>query len=397
MLSRGRRVGNATSAGRHYLLLVHPERVSTFELFFDLVFVFTITQLTGALHADSSATGVLRVLLMLAVIWWMYGGYAWLTNNVDLRGTATRLLLLAGMAAFLVMGLATPRVAEGDGAAFGVAYLAVVLLHAALFRQAPNQSARAILRVAPFNVAGALLVIAAGAAPRAWNLPLWACALAVPLIATLVGAERGFALRAGHFAERHGLIILIALGESVVGIGAGAAGVPVRLPLVTAAVLSLALAAGLWWTYFDRDDRGGEQAMARAAGGDRARLGLYAYGFAHLLMIAGIVTAAAGVEEMVAGLTRPLGAFAPWLLAAGVAGYLAGEALFRRLLRLEPVAARLVAAVLAIGTGVVGTALPGVAHLALVDSLIVAMLVAEKRRTADAPATEHAKARPAPH
>jgi low temperature requirement protein LtrA len=333
-------------------------------------------------HAHDPADFV-RAFLVLSVTWWMYGGYAWLTNNVDVRGTATRLLLLGGMAGFLVMGLATPRVAEGDGTAFGVAYLAVVALHAALFRCAPNPSARAILRVAPFNVAGALFVIVAGLGPREWSLPLWVCALAVPLAATIVGAERGFSLRAGHFAERHGLIILIALGESVVGIGAGAAGVPVRLPLVTAAVLSLALAAGLWWTYFDRDDRGGEHAMARAAGEQRARLGLYAYGFAHLAMIAGIVTAAAGVEEMVAGLTHPPAPAAPWLLAAGVAAYLAGEALFRRLVGLDSVAHRLIAALLALGTTAVGSSLPAVAQLALLDALIIVMLIAEKRRAAN--------------
>src|SRR4029077_10966697 len=203
--------------------------------------------------------------------------YAWLTNNVGTEGTVARLLLLLGMAGFLVIALGTPDVADRDGFAFGLAYLAVVLVHAGLFMSAPSSSARAMYRVAPFNVAGALLVVTAGLAPARWNLAFWVAALLTLLTAILTRGERGFQLRADHFAERHGAIILIALGESVAGLGGGAGEVPVRLPLVRAALLGLALAAALWSSYFDRDDIRGEHALARAEGPQRARLGLQAY------------------------------------------------------------------------------------------------------------------------
>jgi low temperature requirement protein LtrA len=354
-------------------------RVSTLELFFDLVFVFTITQVTHLVTDAQGVTDLLRAFLVLAVTWWMYDAYAWLTNNVGTQGTAPRLLLLSGMVGFLVMALATPHVAERDGLAFGLAYLVVVLVHAGLFMQAPNSSARAMSRVAPLNVGGALFVVAAGLASERWNLAFWIAALLTLLTAILLRGERGFQLRADHFAERHGAIILIALGESVAGLGVAAGDVPVRLPLVRAAVLGLALAAALWWSYFDRDDMRGEHALARANAPERARLGLQAYWFGHLLMIAGIVVAAAGLEGVIANVVRPVPTVTAWRLAAGVAVYLAGEVVFRRVLHLGPVRGRLVAAILAVATAPVGLAVGYVAQLTLVVFLLTGMLTVERR------------------
>jgi low temperature requirement protein LtrA len=360
-------------------------RVSTLELFFDLVFVFTITQVTHLVTDAHGVTDLVRTFLVLAVTWWMYDGYAWLTNNVGTEGTVPRLLLLLGMAGFLVMAIATPHVAERDGLAFGLAYLAVVLVHAGLFMHAPNSSARAMYRVAPFNVGGALFVIAAGLAPEQWNLALWVAALLTLLTAILMRGDRGFQLRADHFAERHGAIILIALGESVAGLGVGAGDVPVRLPLVRAAVLGLALAAALWWSYFDRDDVSGEHALARAEAPERARLGLQAYWFAHLLMIAGIVVAAAGLEGVITDVVQPAPSATAWQLAAGVAVYLAGEVAFRRALRLGPFRTRLLAAGLAVATAPVGLTAGYVAQLTLLVLLLTGMLTFERRATPVSP------------
>lgn len=323
-------------------------------------------------------TDLLRAFLVLAVTWWMYDGYAWLTNNVGTEGTVARLLLLLGMAGFLVMALATPHVAERDGFAFGLAYLAVVLVHAGLFMHAPNSSARATYRVAPFNLTSALLVIAAGFVPERWNLVLWVAALLTLLTAILMRGDCGFQLRADHFAERHGAIILIALGESLAGLGVGAGDIPVRLPLVRAVVLGLALAAALWWSYFDRDDVRGEHALTRADAPERARVGLQAYWFAHLLMIAGIVVAAAGLEGVISNVVQPMPTATAWRLAAGVAMYLAGEIVFRRVLRLGPFRARLVAAGLAVATAPVGLVAAYVAQLTLLVVILTAMLTFER-------------------
>jgi low temperature requirement protein LtrA len=365
--------------------MTETPRVTTLELFFDLVFVFTVTQVTGLVAHAHGAADFLRALLVLAVTWWMYGGYAWLTNNVGTSGTATRLLILGGMGGFLVMALSIPHVDDRDGVPFALGYLAVVLVHAALFTRAPNASARAIYRVAPFNLAGALLVLAAGLAPTAWALPLWTAAGLTLLSSTLVRAERRFELSAGHFAERHGLIILIALGESVVGIGAGVERYPVRLPLVSAALLGLALAAALWWSYFDGDDAGGEHAMARADTADRARLGLHAYGGTHLLMVVGIVAAAAGVKGAIADLGRPNPGAAAWLLSAGVAIYLVGEAAFRRLLRLGPSRVRLAGAGLALLTAPIGLAAGSLPQLAVLVAILVLLLPSSPASTGARP------------
>jgi low temperature requirement protein LtrA len=354
-------------------------RVSTLELFFDLVFVFTVTQVTHLVTDAQGATDLLRAFLVLAVTWWMYDGYAWLTNNVGTEGTASRLLLLAGMAGFLVMALATPHEATRDGLAFGLAYLAVVLVHAGLFLRAPNSSARAMYRVAPFNVAGALLVVAAGLAPERWNLALWVAALLTLLTPIVLRGERGFQLRADHFAERHGAIILIALGESVAGLGMGAGDIPVRLPLIRATVLGLALAAALWWSYFDSDDTRGEHALTHADSAKRARLSLQAYWFGHLVMIAGIVVAAAGLEGVIANVVRPVPSATAWRLGVGVAVYLAGEALFRRVLHLGSVRGRLVAATLAVATAPAGLAVGYVAQLTLLVFLLTGMLTLDGR------------------
>jgi low temperature requirement protein LtrA len=353
-------------------------RVTTLELFFDLVFVFIVTQITKVVAHSHTTTDFLRAFLVLAVTWWMYGGYAWLTNNIDIGGTATRLHLLAAMAAFFVMALAIPGVAGADGAAFAVSYFMVILIHATLFTRAPNASARAIFAVAPFNFASALFVLAAAFVPGRGNLLLWSMGLLSLLAATLARAERGFSLRADHFAERHGLIILIALGESVVGIGTSAGTQPVGLPLVGAAVLSLALAAALWWCYFDRDDIRGEHAMARADGPRRARLGVLAYWLAHLIMIAGIVVVAAGIENVIASLPGRAEAPVAWFLAVGVACFLTGEAAFRGILELAPGRLRFVTAALALATAPLGALVGGPLHLGVLVALLGAMLWAER-------------------
>jgi len=356
-------------------------RVSTLELFFDLVFVFTITQVTHLVTEAHDGTDLLRAFLVLSVTWWMYDGYAWLTNNIGTEGTAARLLLLCGMAGFLVMALATPRVADRDGLAFGLAYVAIVLVHLALFMRAPNSSARAMYRVAPFNLAAALLVVAAGLAPARWNLAFWVAAILTLLTTIVIRGDRGFQLRADHFAERHGAILLIALGESVVDLGVGAGDVPVRLPIVRAAVLGLALAAALWWSYFDRDDIGGEHALMRVDAAERARLSLQAYWFAHLLMIAGIVVAAAGLQGVMTSVVRPVPSVTAWRLAAGVAMYLAGDVLFRHVLRLGSLLGRLTVATLAVATAVVGLAVGYIAQLTLLVLLLTGMLTVERRTT----------------
>ena len=353
-------------------------RVSTLELFFDLVFVFTITQVSDlTLHARGPLE-LLRPLLVLALIWWMYGGYAWLTNNVGTAQALNQVLVLTAMAAFLVMALAVPEAFGRDGLAFGLAYLLVNCIHAALFTRAPDQSsARAIWQIAPFNISTALLVVVAALLPPAWGWLCWAGAVLVLATVPFFGKSDSFAVQPAHFVERHGLVVIIALGESIIAIGVGAAGAPLTLTLIVAAVLTLALNAALWWSYFSQDERLAEHALASVDGGQRARMALYAFGYAHLLMVAGIVLLATGIKQVIGQPqdAEPLATSA--MLASGVALYLGGDVLFRRAVRIPARSARLVAAFASLLTIPLGQWAGGLAQIGGLLAVFGALLAFE--------------------
>jgi len=356
-----------------------PLRVSTLELFFDLVFVFTITQLTGVLaRNDVTGAGALRVLLIFGVLWWMYGGYAWLTNTRTPSQTPERLLLLLGMAGFLVIGLAIPKAFEqrGEGLALGLGYLLVIVVHGVLYQRVN----RNILRVVPINVAAAVLVILAGLAGGVAAYPLWAVALAGPVVSPLIVQPEGrFAIQPSHFVERHGALIIVVLGESVADIGIGAAGHPLTVNLVASALLGLALTASLWWAYFGvADDERAEDAFIRADPAVRPALALNAYWYAYIPMLLGIVALAAGIKL---AMLRP-GSGLPWppslALGGGVALFLAGDVAFRRALRIGRQPYRAAGAVACLAAWVAGLA-SSAAEIALLTVVVAGTLLLERR------------------
>jgi low temperature requirement protein LtrA len=363
-----------------------PLRVSTLELFFDLVFVFTITQLTGLLSRDLTPTGALRVLLVFGVLWWMYAGYAWLTNARTPARLPERLLLLLAMTGFLVIGLAIPDAfaRRGEAIALGLGYLLVVVVHGALYQRLN----RNILRLVPFNVLSALLVIAAGifgvsgGAEQPAGYALWVAALAVQVLSPLIVHPRGrFSIQPSHFVERHGALIIVALGESVADIGIGAAGRPVTFGLIAPAALGLALAAALWWAYFGvGDDERAEDAMTRADPAARPALALNAYFYAYIPMLLGIVTLAAGVKEVI-GQVDGSGSTVRYpvalALGGGVALYLAGDAAFRHALRIGTQRTRVMAAAVALAVTAVGVLLSAVGEIALLTVIVAAALATD--------------------
>ena len=356
-----------------------PLRVSTLELFFDLVFVFAITQLTGILSHDVTVEDGFRVLLLFGVLWWMYGGYVWLSNARTPTRAPERLLMLLGMAGFLIMGLAIPDAFGRDGVALGVGYLIVVLIHAGLYQRINSN----IARVAPFNLAAALLVIGAGivGGPAAYGL--WAAALAVQVLSPFVIRVRGrFAIQPSHFTERHGALVIIVLGESVVDIGIGAEGHAVTVSLALSAALGLALTAALWWAYFGaEDDERAERAMVAADPAVRPALALAAYFYSYIPMLLGIVALASGVKQAIVNTGRTLPAGPCVALGCGVALFLAGSAAFRHALRIGALRYRLSAAAVAVAASAVGVALSVAAEMALLTTIVVAALIAERRAT----------------
>ncbi|MDR2985373.1 MAG: low temperature requirement protein A [Nocardiopsaceae bacterium] len=356
-----------------------PIRVTTLELFFDLIFAFTLTQLAVVLEPGMSgvqALGnhVLRVLLIFGLLWWMYAGYAWLTNTRSPVRTPERLLLVLGMAGFLICGLAIPAGFGRDGVALGLGYLLVVVVHSVLYARVNKQ----IFRIAPFNLASALLVIGAGFTDGVFPFVLWGAALAIQALSPLVVKLGGrFELGPEHFAERHGALIIVAIGESVAAIGIGAIGKPVNAKLILAAVLGLAISVAFWWMYFgNNDDSRGERAMRAAPATRRPGLAISGYFHAHTPMLLGIVFVAAGVAEAVRhGLEPSLPA--ALVLGVGAAAFAGGTAAFRAVMETGPTGLRLATTVYALVTIPLGALVASEAQLGLLIAGIVVMLVIE--------------------
>ncbi|MGZ4203529.1 MAG: low temperature requirement protein A, partial [Thermoleophilaceae bacterium] len=331
------------------------ERVSTLELFFDLVFVFTVTQLTAVLTHDLSLKSFGQVVVMLALIWWMYGGYAWLTNSISTRGLRQRVILLGGMAGYLVLALAVPGAFHGSGLAFGVGYLIVVAVHSSLFIwTASAQSSRAFLGIAPYNLFNALLVLVGGALGGTAQAVLWTVAALLEWSTPWLGnreSQSGFEIGPAHFVERHGLVVIVAIGESVVAIGIGAAGLAVDAELVLVAVLGLLVSAGMWWAYFGADDdEQAERALSAAAAPRQPWIALEGFGCAHYALLLGIVLVAAGLKKATGHPYEALTFAQALTLGGGVALFLAADVWFRRVLSLGRSVHRAVAALLALAT-----------------------------------------------
>jgi len=356
-------------------------RVSTLELFFDLVFVLTITQLTDVLYRAATLRSLFQVVLMLALIWWMYGGYAWLTNAVAADATNRRMLLLGGMGGFFLLALAVPNAFASTGLAFGLAYLVIVAVHSALFtRAASERVVKAILRISPFNAVSALVVLAGGAVGGTAQYVLWTAAVALLWLSPVVGGLAGFEVAPSHFVERHGLVLIIAIGESVVAVAIGASGLAVDGGLAFVALLGLALSACLWWLYFGRgDDERAERALAAMAPLERARCSLTAFFYCYLAMLLGIVAIAAAEQT---ALEHPFHALS-WsraaMLGGGVVVFLAGDALFQRRLAIGSGTSRAAAAVLALASVPVGAGQSAAGQIGLLVALLAATIAVDVR------------------
>jgi low temperature requirement protein LtrA len=366
-------------------VIAEERQVSTLELFFDLVFVFAITQLTSVLADDPTPLSALRVLLVFGVLWWMFGGYVWLTNAVAPDRPVRKLLLLLAMGGFLVIALAIPTAFEGGGIVFGLGYLLVVLIHGGLF-VSTLKSARlqGIVRVAPLNVTAALVLVAAGFTREPSVYVLWFVAFGTMVLTSFLADPGGFRVAPGHFVERHGLLLIIVLGESIVAISVGAADLPLDASLLIAGTLSLAVVSCLWWLYFNEDDTHAEDAMSAAPPERRMRMALNAFFYAQIPMLLGIVAFAAGVKSAIGHAFEPLPAYAALFLASGVALYLVGDALFRIGIGFRHANTRFVAAVAALATFPIGLVNASLQLVALLVVLLVAILGLPRARTLDA-------------
>jgi low temperature requirement protein LtrA len=367
------------------------QRVTPLELFFDLVFVFGLTQVTNLMSADPTWRGLGQGLLVLAALWWAWTSYAWLTNLLEPEEIMVRASMVGSMAAMLVVALAVPEAFDDHGVLFGVAYLVVRLLQLQLYAIAAKRDrdlVRAVLRlVPPTTVAPAVIVVAGFLDGRA-QAALWAVALAIDYLSALMGRGEGLRVAPAHFAERHGLIVIIALGESIVAIGIGASGVSLAPGVVAAAVLGIVAVAALWWAYFDVYAVMAERQLSTLRGAARARMARDYYCYLHLPMIAGVVLFALGLKKTIEHVGDPLETVPAVALCGGLALYFFSHVVMRirsvqALRRAEPGRARPgwfgfgrpAATVAALALVPAALELPALSSLALVTALSCALIV----------------------
>jgi low temperature requirement protein LtrA len=363
------------------------ERVTSLELFFDLVFVLALTQCTTLITAHGGWEGLLQGVLVLGMLWWSWVGYSWLTSVVDPEEGLVRLAMFIAMAAFLVAALSVPGAFGADALVFALAYAVVRIAHIMLFVLASREDPalrHSVLGLAVSTAIGSGLLIAASFAGDGVQLAIWGVALVLDAGGPLVIDMSGWRLVPGHFAERHGAVVIIALGESIVAIGVGAHE-RIDAGIVTAAVLGLVTAACLWWAYFDVTAIVGEEMLARAEpGAEQNRVARDAYSYLHFPMVAGIALLAVGVKQTVADAGAHLALVSAFALTGGAALFLLAQFAFRLRLRGTYGVRRAIVALAVLALLPLHSQLSALAMLAAVSALLVAMISYEVVRYAEA-------------
>ncbi len=308
------------------------ETVTPLELFFDLVFVLALTQCTALMAENPTWEGLAQGMLVLGVLWWSWVGYAWLTSVVDPEEDLVRLVIFAAMAALLVVGLCVPEAFGEAALAFAIAYAFVRLAHIALFVIASRDDAAFRSSVVGLAISTALasgLLIGASFVDGLPQGALWALALALDMGGPYLFGAAGWKLAPHHFAERHALIVIIALGESIVAVGVGAPH-GVDFAIVLAAIGGTAVAAALWWLYFDVVFLVAARRLAQAeAGRVQNEMARDSYSYLHFPMVAGIVLVALGMKKTLGDTGEPLKLVPAAALLGGSAVYLLAHVGFR--------------------------------------------------------------------
>jgi low temperature requirement protein LtrA len=355
----------------------HEHRVSPRELFFDLVFVFAFTQVATLLDEDRTFAGIGRGVLVLAALWWAWTAYAWLTNTVDPEESIVGAAMLVALIAMFVAALVVPGVFDDDGVLFGSAFLVVITMHLALYALAGRGNRDllgAVLRLAPWTLLGATLILVAGFTDgaRFW---LWLAALACIYIGAALSGSTGWQLHPSHLAERYGLVVIIALGEAFISIGIGATGIGIGVGEVVAAILGLLVATAFWLAYFDFFSIRGERMLRDLDGPERIALARDVYAYGHLPMIVGIVLFAFAMKTIVGHVGEELDSVAAFALCGGSALYLLTYSGVRTRIEWRVTASRgrFVAALVLVLMLPLATVIPALAALALVTAVWLAL------------------------
>jgi low temperature requirement protein LtrA len=355
----------------------HEHRVTPRELFFDLVFVFAFTQVATLLADDPTFAGIGRGVLVLGALWWVWTAYAWLTNTVDPEEEVVGAALLIALIAMFVAALVVPGVFDDDGVLFGACFLVVIAMHLTLYALAGRGNPDllgAVLRLAPWTLLGATLILVAGFTDGA-RIWLWLAALACTYVGAALSGSRGWRLHPSHLAERYGLVLIIALGEAFISIGIGATGIGIGLGEIAAAILGILVATSLWLAYFDFFSIRGERLLRDLEGPERVALARDVYAYAHLPLIVGIVLFAFAMKTIVGHIGEELDSVGAFALCGGSALYLLTYSAMRmRILRRVSLSrGRFVAALVLLLVLPLATMVPALAALALVTAVWLAL------------------------
>jgi len=358
------------------------ERVTPLELFFDLVFVLAITQCTALMSHHPTWDGLIQGLLVLGMLWWAWTGYAWLTSVVDPEEGAVRLVMFGAIAALLLVSLCVPEAFGNLALAFALIYGVVRTAHIALFMLASPEDdglRHSVLGLAVSTAVAVSLLALASLFDGLAQGALWALALFLDMGGPYFFGSEGWKLMPEHFAERHGLIVIIALGESIVAIGVGASHT-LDLGIGTAAVLGVALTAAMWWTYFDIVAIvAGRRLIDAEPGRVQNEMARDSYSYMHLAMVAGIVLVALGLKTTIGHFGDHLHTVPAFALLGGLAFYLLGHVIFRYRHVHTINRQRLLLAIVLLLLVPVATEVPALLALAVANLLIWLMIVYETR------------------
>jgi low temperature requirement protein LtrA len=361
------------------------ERVTPLELFFDLVFVFAFTQVTGSIAADPTWAGMGEGLLMLGAVWFAWTSYSWLTDSLDPERGITRVIVLVVMAAMFVVALALPDAFGREALLFALAYFFVRAMHLVLYAVASRHTGDAGLMdvvrgLAPSMLGAASLLIVASAFDGTAQAAIWILALTVEIVGPFLGRMEGWRVSASHFAERYGLVVIIALGESVVAIGLSAEAISLSTEVVIAAILGVAIAGALWWAYFDVVAIVAEGKLVGLRGTGQTAMARDSYTFIHYFLVAGIILFALGAKKALAQVDQPLDDVPAVALCGGVALYFLGHVAFRlrNLGTLNP--RRLAAAVVALALIPLAMRCDAILAMAAVTVVCIAVTAYEATR-----------------
>ncbi len=359
------------------------ERVTFLELFFDLVFVLAFTQCTALMAHDPTWPGLAQGLLVLGMLWWAWVGYAWLTSVIDPEEGAVRLVMFGAMAALLIVSLCVPEAFDDLALVFALAYGVVRIAHIGLFMLAsPEDDAlrHSVLGLGYSTLIAVGLLVCASFFDGLAQGAIWLLALILDMGGPYLFGSEGWKLVPEHFAERHGLVVIIALGESIVAVGVGAGGA-LTFGIGVAAVLGVSLTAAMWWAYFDVVAIvSGRRLVEAEPGRVQNEMARDSYSYMHLLMIAGTIMVALGLKKTLGHFDLHLHPVPAFALLGGIALYLLGHVLFRYRHVRTVNRQRLLLAVVLVILVPVATEIPALATLAIANVLLWAMVAYETRR-----------------